>query len=146
MSCTNFPDNLIKSVTLTKNFPTSTKLNPLFSYHFFWNALLDCLFVTRKKITILARYTTCRLFSFHIDTNNAESSSEQHRRWRSTAFGKCIGSEHSEARLLSLSFLTYYLHFTQTLTTLNLQYTNIGAEGARHLDNIGRTIGRTVMW
>ena len=73
------------------------------------------------------------LSSFHTDTHNAESLQQQHRRWRSTAFGKCIASEHSETRLLSILSLTYYHHFTQTLTTLNLNTNNIGAEVAQHL-------------
>ena len=71
--------------------------------------------------------------SFHKDTHIAESSTEQHQRWRSTAFSKCIPSEHSEAWLLSISCLMYYLFFEQTLTTLNLRDNNIGDEGAQHL-------------
>ena len=39
----------------------------------------------------------------------------------------------SEGRLLSISCLSHYLHFTQTLTTLNLEFNNIGAEGAQSL-------------
>ena len=75
----------------------------------------------------------CRLFSFHIDTHNAVSSIQQHRRWSSTAFSTCIASEHSEARLLSILCLTNYLHSTQTLTIVNLDHNNIGAEGGQLL-------------
>ncbi|MBL8820829.1 MAG: hypothetical protein JNL58_32745, partial [Planctomyces sp.] len=32
-----------------------------------------------------------------------------------------------------MSSLIYYPHTTQTLTTLHLDYNNIGAEGAQHL-------------
>ena len=70
----------IKPVTRMKIFPTSTKPNPLFSYHFLWNTLRNSLFVTRKIITTLARETTCRIFSFHTDTHNAGSWQKQHRR------------------------------------------------------------------
>ena len=136
----------IKYVTRIKIFPTSIKPNPLISYRFFSNTLPNCSVVTSKIITTLARETTCRLFAFHTDTHNAESSIEHDRRWRSTAFGKSIASEHSEAQLLSISSLTYSLHFTQTLTTLDLTGNHIGDEGARHLNKIGRIIGRTVIW
>ena len=73
------------------------------------------------------------LLLFHTDNNIAGSSLQQDRRWRSTAFGKCDASEQSEARLLPISSRTYYLHFTQTLTSLNLYDNKIGAEGAQHL-------------
>ena len=73
------------------------------------------------------------LSSFHTDTHNAEPSQQQHRRRRSTAFRKCIENEHSEALLLSTSSLTYYPHFPQTLTTLNIDRNNIRAEGAQNL-------------
>ena len=77
--------------------------------------------------------TSHLLSSFHTDPQMAESWNELHRRWRSTAFGKCITSEHSEARLLSISSRIDYFHFTQRVTSLNLRRNEIGDEGAQHL-------------
>ena len=73
------------------------------------------------------------LSSFHTDTHNAGSMWKQHWRYRSTAFGKCFASEHSQTRLLSILSLIYYLHFTQTLTTLDLRENRISDRGAQHL-------------
>ena len=73
------------------------------------------------------------LSSFHKDTHNAGSSREQHRRWRSTVFGKCIASEHSEIWLRHLWLFLFDPYFTQTLTTLHLWINNIGDEGAQYL-------------
>ena len=73
------------------------------------------------------------LSSSHTDTHNASSCSERNWRRRSTAFDKCIASEHSETRLLNILTLLCYLHLTQTLTTLNLERNEIGDEGAQHL-------------
>ena len=73
------------------------------------------------------------LSSSHTDTHNASSCSERNWRRRSTAFGTCIESEHSETRLLNIPTLLCYLHLTQTLTTLNLDWNSIGYDGAQHL-------------
>ena len=38
---------------------------------------------------LLCASSTCSPLSLHIDTHNAESSTEQHRRWRTTVSGAC---------------------------------------------------------
>ena len=73
--------------------------------------------------------------SFHTDTYNAGTWSKSHRRWRSTAFGKCIAGELSKPWLLSILYLSPHLHFTQTITTLNLYANNIGTKGVQYLAN-----------
>ena len=70
---------------------------------------------------------------FHTDSHNAGSSRERYWCWRSSAVSKCIASEHSQTQLLSISALIYLLHFTQTLTTLDLGNNNISAVGTQHL-------------
>ena len=72
------------------------------------------------------------LSSFHTDTHNTISLWKSDRWWRSTVFGKCIESEQGETRLLYISCLTYYLHFIQTLTTMDLRGNNIGDAGAQY--------------
>ena len=42
------------------------------------------------------------LSSSYTDTHNASSWTKRNRPWRSTAFGTCIASEHSETRLLNI--------------------------------------------
>ena len=73
------------------------------------------------------------LSSFHTDTHNTGPRRQQHRRWRSTAFGKCITSEHGETWLNHLWLFLFYPRFTQRLTTLDLEGNNIGPQGAQHL-------------
>ena len=52
-------------------------------------------------------FISCLLCEFHTDTYNAESCSQQNWRSRSTAFGKCPASEHSETRLVFTLYRTY---------------------------------------
>ena len=119
--------------------------------------------------------------SLHTDTHNAESSTEQHQRGRSTVFGGCFATEHGETTFVridhlfttfiahrhsqrwilagtisaqkehslwrihcrwtrwddfcALRSLIHHLHCTQTLANLDLNYNNIGAEGAQILAN-----------
>ena len=73
--------------------------------------------------------------SFHTDTHYAATSTRFDPRWRSKASGKCIANEHSEAQLFDISTLIYYLHFIQTLTTLQLHLNQIRNEGVLHLAN-----------
>lgn len=79
--------------------------------------------------------TSHLLPAIYADTHNAETWMEQHWRWRSTTFSKCIASKQSKTSFLSFWSLLCYPHFTQTFKTLYLAYNDIGDETAQHLAN-----------
>ena len=97
-------------------------------------SISDCIFVTNRTVIALARLRhSLNVCISHADAHNVESGIPTHWCWRSTAFVKCTASEQSENRLPSISEIIYYLDFTQTVTTLDLQQNNISDEGAQHL-------------
>ena len=73
---------------------------------------------------------------FHTDTHHTRSLQQSNRRGRNTTSGWCITKQHRNPHSLSLHLDNTYTHlhlFTQTLTTLDLGYNQIGNTGAQNL-------------
>lgn len=94
---------------------------------------LKILFSNVMRLFLLDNFLMHQSFSFHRDTHNNESRTQRNRRYRSTSSSECITDEHGENRLYPIEWLNYYFHFTQTITSLNLEWNKIGAAEAYQL-------------
>ncbi len=95
----------------------------------------DCKRTQRKKCITRSSFLSYLSFLCHTDAHRTQPQQQPNRSSRCTISWRRITKEHSE-RNASLSLHFYHIHLSyaiQTLTRLNLDSNQIGAQGAQYL-------------